>query len=161
MEGRDLPERRGVERGASHQNAVDVALAHEAVDDRRVHRAPVQNSARVGHRRIVGRPESLPDRRVDALRDVGRQMVRNRGAFGKKPDDMPVFGTSAATFNEPCFCASFAAGLVCSVATLPFETAKNRMAFQKADPATGRLPYTSMTQTIGAGAEKRTDSSPG
>ncbi len=37
---------------------------------------------------------------VDALRDVGRQMVRNRGAFGKKPEDMPVFGTSAATFND-------------------------------------------------------------
>ncbi|HEX6916429.1 MAG TPA: cobalamin-dependent protein, partial [Phycicoccus sp.] len=37
---------------------------------------------------------------MDALRDVGRQMVRNREAFGKKPDDMPVFGTSAATFND-------------------------------------------------------------
>ena len=36
----------------------------------------------------------------DALRDVGRQMVRNREAFGKSPDDMPVFGTSAATFND-------------------------------------------------------------
>ena len=35
-----------------------------------------------------------------ALRDVGRQMVRNRGAFGKKPEDVPVFGTSAATFND-------------------------------------------------------------
>ncbi|MEO5609087.1 MAG: fused isobutyryl-CoA mutase/GTPase IcmF, partial [Ornithinibacter sp.] len=37
---------------------------------------------------------------LDALRDVGRQMVRNREAFGKKPEDMPVFGTSAATFND-------------------------------------------------------------
>lgn len=37
---------------------------------------------------------------MDALRDVGRQMVRNREAFGKKPQDMPVFGTSAATFND-------------------------------------------------------------
>ena len=37
---------------------------------------------------------------MDALRDVGRQMVRNRGAFGKTPEDMPVFGTSAATFND-------------------------------------------------------------
>ncbi|MFK5645013.1 fused isobutyryl-CoA mutase/GTPase IcmF [Ornithinimicrobium sp. LYQ121] len=37
---------------------------------------------------------------MDALRDVGRQMVRNRGAFGKRPEDMPVFGTSAATFND-------------------------------------------------------------
>ncbi|PKW26328.1 fused isobutyryl-CoA mutase/GTPase IcmF [Phycicoccus duodecadis] len=37
---------------------------------------------------------------LDALRDVGRQMVRNREAFGKRPEDMPVFGTSAATFND-------------------------------------------------------------
>ncbi|RYJ02938.1 MAG: methylmalonyl-CoA mutase, partial [Actinomycetales bacterium] len=36
----------------------------------------------------------------DALRDVGRQMVRNREAFGQRPEDMPVFGTSAATFND-------------------------------------------------------------
>jgi methylmalonyl-CoA mutase len=36
----------------------------------------------------------------DALRDVGRQLVRNREAFGKQPEDMPVFGTSAATFND-------------------------------------------------------------
>jgi methylmalonyl-CoA mutase len=36
----------------------------------------------------------------DAMRDVGRQMVRNREAFGKQPEDMPIFGTSAATFND-------------------------------------------------------------
>ncbi|WP_075732288.1 fused isobutyryl-CoA mutase/GTPase IcmF [Streptomyces acidiscabies] len=36
----------------------------------------------------------------DALRDVGRQLVRNREEFGKKPEDMPVYGTSAATFND-------------------------------------------------------------
>ncbi|MCD4523525.1 fused isobutyryl-CoA mutase/GTPase IcmF [Nocardioides sp. cx-173] len=36
----------------------------------------------------------------DALRDVGRQLVRNREAFGQQPDEMPVFGTSAATFND-------------------------------------------------------------
>ncbi len=36
----------------------------------------------------------------DALRDVGRQLVRNREAFGKSPADMPVFGTSAAHFND-------------------------------------------------------------
>ncbi|EFQ82206.1 B12 binding domain protein [Aeromicrobium marinum DSM 15272] len=36
----------------------------------------------------------------DALRDVGRQLVRNREAFGQRPEDMPVFGTSAATFND-------------------------------------------------------------
>jgi solute carrier family 25 oxoglutarate transporter 11 len=31
---------------------------------------------------------------------------------------------------------------------MPFESAKNRMAFQKADPKTGKLPYTSTVQTI-------------
>ncbi|MFC4502724.1 MULTISPECIES: fused isobutyryl-CoA mutase/GTPase IcmF [Streptomyces] len=36
----------------------------------------------------------------DALRDVGRQLVRNREAFGTRPEDMPVYGTSAATFND-------------------------------------------------------------
>ncbi|KQP84068.1 fused isobutyryl-CoA mutase/GTPase IcmF [Aeromicrobium sp. Leaf291] len=36
----------------------------------------------------------------DAYLDVGRQLVRNREAFGKKPEDMPIFGTSAATFND-------------------------------------------------------------
>ena len=36
----------------------------------------------------------------DALRDVGRQMVRNREAFGSSWEDMPVFGTSAARFND-------------------------------------------------------------
>ncbi|MEV1240548.1 fused isobutyryl-CoA mutase/GTPase IcmF [Nonomuraea sp. NPDC049750] len=36
----------------------------------------------------------------DALRDVRRQMVRNRAAFGVAPDDMPVFGTIAARYND-------------------------------------------------------------
>jgi isobutyryl-CoA mutase len=37
---------------------------------------------------------------ADALRDVSRQLIRNREAFGARPEDMPVFGTSAATFND-------------------------------------------------------------
>ncbi|MFC6885484.1 MULTISPECIES: fused isobutyryl-CoA mutase/GTPase IcmF [Actinomadura] len=36
----------------------------------------------------------------DALRDVSRQLLRNREAFGARPEDMPVFGTSAATFDD-------------------------------------------------------------
>ncbi|MGW4473436.1 methylmalonyl-CoA mutase family protein [Nonomuraea sp. NPDC004354] len=36
----------------------------------------------------------------DALRDVRRQMVRNRSAFGVSPDAMPVFGTIAARYND-------------------------------------------------------------
>ncbi|MFI1915329.1 fused isobutyryl-CoA mutase/GTPase IcmF [Nocardia sp. NPDC020380] len=37
---------------------------------------------------------------ADALRDVSRQLVRNREDFHAMPEDMPVFGTSAATFND-------------------------------------------------------------
>jgi len=36
----------------------------------------------------------------DALRDVRKQMQRNRSAFGVSPDAMPVFGTMASRFND-------------------------------------------------------------
>jgi methylmalonyl-CoA mutase len=36
----------------------------------------------------------------DALRDVRKQMQRNRQAFGAAADAMPVFGTIAARFND-------------------------------------------------------------
>ncbi|MCW8862897.1 MAG: methylmalonyl-CoA mutase family protein [Rhodospirillales bacterium] len=38
---------------------------------------------------------------MDALRDVSKQMQRNREAFDTSPDQMPVFGTIAARFNDP------------------------------------------------------------
>lgn len=37
----------------------------------------------------------------DALRDVRKQVMRNREAFHANPTDMPVFGTTAARFNDP------------------------------------------------------------
>jgi isobutyryl-CoA mutase len=37
---------------------------------------------------------------LDALRDVAKQVQRNRQAFGKRPDELPVFGTMAARFND-------------------------------------------------------------
>ena len=37
---------------------------------------------------------------ADALRDVAKQVQRNREAFGKRPDEMPVFGTIASRFND-------------------------------------------------------------
>ncbi|MFB3044695.1 MAG: fused isobutyryl-CoA mutase/GTPase IcmF, partial [Acidiferrobacterales bacterium] len=36
----------------------------------------------------------------DALRDVRKQVQRNRGAFSTPVDEMPVFGTIAARFND-------------------------------------------------------------
>lgn len=46
------------------------------------------------------------------------------------------------------FCAAMTSGLIYSLATMPLEAAKNRMASQKVDPATGKLPYTGTIQTV-------------
>ncbi|MEZ5036022.1 MAG: methylmalonyl-CoA mutase family protein [Chitinophagales bacterium] len=37
----------------------------------------------------------------DALRDVKKQYQRNRNLWNKNPDEMPVFGSIAAQFNDP------------------------------------------------------------
>lgn len=37
---------------------------------------------------------------ADALRDVAKQVQRNRGTFNVMPDQMPVFGTMASRFND-------------------------------------------------------------
>ncbi len=36
----------------------------------------------------------------DALRDVSKQVQRNREAFDRSPEDMPVYGTIASKFND-------------------------------------------------------------
>ncbi|MGE4241962.1 fused isobutyryl-CoA mutase/GTPase IcmF [Ramlibacter sp.] len=46
---------------------------------------------------------------ADALRDVAKQVQRNREAFGKRPEEMPVFGTMAARFNDDGVTALFQA----------------------------------------------------
>jgi methylmalonyl-CoA mutase len=37
---------------------------------------------------------------ADALRDVAKQVQRNKEAFKQRPDEMPVFGTMASRFND-------------------------------------------------------------
>jgi isobutyryl-CoA mutase len=37
----------------------------------------------------------------DALRDIRKQVQRNRLRFEEKPEDMPVFPTMASQFNDP------------------------------------------------------------
>ena len=44
----------------------------------------------------------------DALRDVRKQVQRNRGLFDRDPKTLPVFGTSAAHFNDRGVNALFA-----------------------------------------------------
>jgi methylmalonyl-CoA mutase len=45
----------------------------------------------------------------DALRDVAKQVQRNKEAWGKRPEEMPVFGTMAARFNDDGVTALFQA----------------------------------------------------
>ena len=64
---------------------------------------------------------------ADALRDVAKQVQRNREAFGRKPDEMPVFGTMASRFNDDGVTAFYQAmlprlaalGLPTEAGTLP------------------------------------------
>jgi solute carrier family 25 oxoglutarate transporter 11 len=46
------------------------------------------------------------------------------------------------------FAAAMTSGLLYALVTMPLETCKNRMAFQKPDPATGKLPFTSTVQAL-------------
>ncbi|HKB53440.1 MAG TPA: methylmalonyl-CoA mutase family protein, partial [Ramlibacter sp.] len=63
----------------------------------------------------------------DALRDVAKQVQRNREAFGRDAEQMPVFGTMAARFNDDGVTALYQAmkprlqqlGLALSEGTLP------------------------------------------
>lgn len=51
------------------------------------------------------------------------------------------------------FCASMSSGLLYALVTMPMETAKNRMAFQRADSA-GKMTYTGSIQTVSLIATK-------
>lgn len=64
---------------------------------------------------------------ADALRDVAKQVQRNKEAWGRRPDEMPVFGTMAARFNDDGVTALYQAlkprlvqlGLALDEGTLP------------------------------------------
>jgi methylmalonyl-CoA mutase len=101
---------------------------------------------------------------MDALRDVGRQLVRNKGAFGKKPEDMPVFGTSAATFNDDGVTALYQElrtllsdkGLQFSEGALPHVHVRHSSVLRQIVPAS-RVRYLSeITDTV-RGYHQQTD----
>lgn len=52
------------------------------------------------------------------------------------------------------FCAAMTSGFLYSIATMPLEAAKNRMASQRPDKVTGELPYKGTLQTIRAVSAK-------
>ena len=73
----------------------------------------------------------------DARRDVARQLVRNREAFGASPDDMPVFGTSAARFND-------------DGVTALYQYLRDQLAERGLSVSTGQLPTADTKISTGA-----------
>ena len=67
------------------------------------------------------------------------------GTYDQLKESYRKIGVTGAFPNV--FCASMTAGFLYACVTMPFETAKNRMAFQKADAA-GKLMYRNTIQTI-------------
>ncbi|WP_395698969.1 fused isobutyryl-CoA mutase/GTPase IcmF [Aquabacterium sp.] len=64
---------------------------------------------------------------ADALRDVAKQVQRNRGTFNVMPDQMPVYGTMASRFND-------------DGVTALYQALKPRLAALGLPLAEGRLP---------------------
>ncbi|MDE2616144.1 MAG: methylmalonyl-CoA mutase family protein [Burkholderiales bacterium] len=68
---------------------------------------------------------------ADALRDVAKQVQRNREAWSTPPDQMPVFGTMAARFND-------------DGVTALYQALKVRLAALGLKLEAGRLPVVSV-----------------
>ena len=64
---------------------------------------------------------------ADALRDVAKQVQRNREAFGVPAEQMPVFGTQASRFQDDGVTALYQA-IVARLADLGFPLAPGRLA---------------------------------
>jgi methylmalonyl-CoA mutase len=77
----------------------------------------------------------------DAVRDVRKQVQRNRTAFDKMPDDMPVYGTIASKFNDDGVTALYHA-------LLDAIKEKTGMAFASSLPRTDTKQSTSKTIII-------------
>ncbi|KPF50506.1 methylmalonyl-CoA mutase [beta proteobacterium AAP121] len=63
---------------------------------------------------------------ADALRDVAKQVQRNKEAWGTKTEEMPVFGTMASRFNDDGVTALYQA-LRSRLAALGLKTAEGRL----------------------------------
>eukprot|EP01125_Pyxidicula_operculata_P001975 TRINITY_DN11961_c0_g1_i1.p1 TRINITY_DN11961_c0_g1~~TRINITY_DN11961_c0_g1_i1.p1 ORF type:complete len:302 (-),score=42.55 TRINITY_DN11961_c0_g1_i1:19-924(-) len=81
---------------------------------------------------------------------VNRAMLVGACQIGTYDQFKTTFASYGLTGISNEFCAAMASGFIYSMITMPFETAKNHMAFQKPDPVTGILPYRGTFQTIGA-----------
>ncbi len=122
----------------------------------------------------ISNDRTLPEaerRGYNGVFDAGMRIVKEEGAAafwrGSAPfvqRAMMVGCFQVATYDEfkglyarqlnqkknsipNVFCAAMTSGLIYSLATMPLESAKNRMAGQKPGPD-GKLPYTGTVQTL-------------
>ncbi|MCX2949421.1 fused isobutyryl-CoA mutase/GTPase IcmF [Lentzea sp. NEAU-D7] len=100
----------------------------------------------------------------DARRDVARQMVRNREAFGVKWEEMPVYGTSAATFNDDGVTALYQFlrdglvehGLAVQEGALPVVSGKTSTSASTVVPASRARYLSDISDTV-RGYHRRTE----
>jgi isobutyryl-CoA mutase len=100
----------------------------------------------------------------DARRDVARQLTRNRAAFGASWADMPVFGTSAARFNDDGVTALYQSlkalllekGLDAGAGVLPHVEGKTSTALSSVVPSSRSRYLADVADTI-RGYHRETD----
>ncbi|ROZ72705.1 fused isobutyryl-CoA mutase/GTPase IcmF [Ramlibacter sp. WS9] len=83
---------------------------------------------------------------LDALRDVAKQVQRNKEAWGKKPDEMPVFGTMAARFNDDGVTALYQA-LKPRLAELGLQLKEGELPLVNARHSTNQTPVVPAART--------------
>ncbi len=83
---------------------------------------------------------------MDALRDVAKQVQRNREAFGQRPEEMPVFGTQAAHFNDDGVTALYQA-LKARLGELGLPLKEGRLAPVSTRHSTSQTPIIPGTRT--------------
>ena len=76
---------------------------------------------------------------ADALRDVAKQVQRNRQAFDRSPDTMPVFGTMAARFNDDGVTALYQA-LLAKLKDLGLKAGASRLPVVATRHSTNQTP---------------------
>jgi isobutyryl-CoA mutase len=83
---------------------------------------------------------------LDALRDVAKQVQRNREAFTVMPDTMPVFGTMAARFNDDGVTALYQA-IKARLQTLGLALNEERLPAVKVRHSTNQTPIVPPART--------------
>ena len=76
---------------------------------------------------------------LDALRDVAKQVQRNRKRFAEPPQSMPVFGTTAARFNDDGVTALYQA-MLARLIELGLDTRAGRLPRVATRHSTDRVP---------------------